>query len=346
MLYVSTKSKTDFYTAHRALHNRFAGDGGMFVPFHLVTIEPEQLAAWKGKSAGEAIALILNGFFGLSLTGWDVEYAIGRTPFRAVAMNRRITVAECWRSISGSWDKIVRNLHICMGCRDTVAADIQGWVRIAIEIAILFGIYAQIDDDGTGTFDICVAGGNFATVAAALYAKDMGLPVGKILCVCNENSGFWDLIHRGEFNTGLAVIKTALSELDITRPRYLEYLIHRAFGIEGVKQYLDACDKNGVFYLDEDMEVRLTDELLTAVSSSSRVDAVISSLYRTNGYIADPVTALIYGGLQDYRASSGVSNHTLLLAKDSPLDSSSTVAQALGITRNELIKQINSPRSK
>ncbi len=344
MLYISTRNKVDSYTAHRALHQEFAGDGGMYVPFRLTAFDPQQLQEWKGQSAGEAIAQILNGFFGLSLSGWDVECAVGRTPLRTVSMNRRMTLAECWRNLGGSWEFIVKNLYACMGCAAMASDGIRGWARVAIEIALLFGIYTQMETGETDTFDICVAGGDFSTVVASLYAKDMGLPVGKILCVCNENSNFWDLVRRGEYNTGAAAIRTTLPSLDVVRPQYLEHLIYRAFGLDGVRQYLESCESNGIFSLGEESKLVLENELAVTVSSTNRVDAVISSIYRTNGYIADPVTALTYGGLQDYRASTGISNHTLLLAKESPVTSAGRITRILGITENEMIKQINSPK--
>lgn len=341
MLYKSTRNKLDSFTAHRALHEEIAADGGMYVPFRLVTVDSQQLLKWKNQPAGEVIAHILNGFFGLSLTAWDVECAIGRTPFRTVGMNRRMIVAECWRNLGGSWEHMVTALYTCIGGK---VAKFHGWTRIAIEIAMLFGVFTQMEVPADCTFDLCAAGGDFATVAAALYAKDMGLPVGKILCVCNENSSFWDLLQRGEYNTAAAVTKTTLPQLDIARPRYLEYLLHRAFGVEIVEQYLKVCEKGGVFYLEEESRLLFTNELLATVSSSNRVDSVISSLYRTNGYIADPVTAFTYGGLQDYRASSGISNHTLLLSKESPAGFADRAARIMGLTKDELTNQINSPK--
>ena len=43
MLYISTRNNTDTYTAHRALHEEYAPDGGFYVPFYLPTFSSDAL---------------------------------------------------------------------------------------------------------------------------------------------------------------------------------------------------------------------------------------------------------------------------------------------------------------
>ena len=329
MLYVSTRNTVDSFTAHRALHETAASDGGLFAPFRPIT--PEQIAQWKDLSATEAIALVLNRFFGLSLSGWDVECAIGRTPFQIVEIARKSIAAECWRNPGSSWNYLIENLYTCM-CGKSSA--VNGWARIAIEISLLFGLFTQTKTTGESV-DLCVADEDFGTVAAALYAKDMGLPIGKILCVCNESGSFWDLIHRSEMAT---------DEINAKKTVYFEYLLHRAFGTDTVTDYLSATQRNRVFRLDEEALPKLGKEITATVVSTDRVDAVLSSIYRSGGYIADPSLAFTYGGLQDYRASTGINNQTVLLGKVSPALYANRLTKLLNIGRNELSKQINSTK--
>ncbi len=342
MLYISTRNNVDSYTAHRALHEAAASDGGLYTPFRPLT--PNHLSPWKDLSTCDAIALVLNCFFGRSLSGWDIDCAIGRTPFQTVELGRRTTVIECWRNPGGNWNDIVERLYAYLRNEGSSKMDACGWARVAIEIAMLFGLFVQADLDACERFDLCVSGGDFATVAAALYAKDMGLPIGKILCVCNENGSFWDLIHRGEMNTGVTPVNTRFSGLDTAKPMYFEYLLHRAYGTDVAMEYVNVCRRNGVFRLNEELLPRLSDELLATVVSTNRMDAVISSIYRTNRYIADPILAFTYGGLQDYRASSGIGNHTLLLGKENPATYADRLTEILNLSKYELTKQINSTK--
>ena len=78
MLYLSTRSKADSFTAYRVLHSDAAPDGGMFLPMQLPVQNDADLAAFAQMNFGEAAAAVLNLFFGTKLSGWDVDFAVGR----------------------------------------------------------------------------------------------------------------------------------------------------------------------------------------------------------------------------------------------------------------------------
>ena len=63
MLYISSRSKNDSFTAHRVLHNEMAPDGGVFVPFRLPTLDAEQIARLREQSFCKTVSDILNIFF-------------------------------------------------------------------------------------------------------------------------------------------------------------------------------------------------------------------------------------------------------------------------------------------
>ena len=316
MLYVSTRNVTDTYTAYHALHEERAPDGGHYVPFHIPVFSDDELSEMKTQSAGDVIARLLNLLFGLHLSGWDVEYAIGRQPFRLETTSQRFAVAELWRNPQGTYQYLTRNLYSLMtGGNSRVPS---GWAEIAIKIAVLFCVYAAMDTVPEQGFDVAVTTGDFSDIVAIEYAAAMGLPVNMTLCACNENSAVWDFINRGEFNTNATIVKTDLPQLDISQPVYLECFILKRLGADEVQRYLDACRRKATYYIDETQLEMLNKGLFAAVVSSNRVETIASSMYRMNQYIIDPYTAVAYGGLQDYRARTGVSNMTLIPAKQKP----------------------------
>ncbi len=304
MLYVSTRNSVDTYTAYRALHEERAPDGGFYVPFHLPVFTKEELSNLREQSFGDTVAQLLNLFFGARLTGWDVECAIGRLPIKSVYMNQRFIVAEAWRNPAGTFRYVLNSLYRLLS--DETATP-TGWYEIAVEIAFLFGLYGTLENV-TQDFDIAVATGDFSDISAALYAKSMGLPVRCIVCACNENNAVWDLINKGDFHTNLA------------QPKYMEHFLSKCFGVEAVLRYLEACEKKTTYYVDEVQLDFLNQNLFSAVVSTNRVGAIISSMYQTNQYQIDYDSALAYGGLQDYRSRTGISNHTLILAKQRPVE--------------------------
>lgn len=318
MLYLSTRNTTDCYTAHRALSEARAPDGGIYVPFRLPVFVKDELQKIKAQSACEAIAGVLNLFFGLHLSGWDVECVVGRYPLKPVPVNQRLLFAEGWRNPDGSFQYLQTGLYRRMTGKPDVVFPPSGWAYIAIEIALLFGLYATVEDIPQQGMDVAVTAGDFADLAAVAFAKQMGLPVNMIICTSNENSASWDLFSRGDFSTNAALISTALPKLDTAQPEYLECFLFARLGIEEVRRYLDACDKKRIYRVEEHRLPLLNQDIFGAVVSSNRVDSIVTGMHRSNGYAIDPYTALAYGGLQDYRANTGVNRDTLILAKYHP----------------------------
>lgn len=304
MLYVSTRNSVDTFTAHRALHEGCAPDGGFYVPFHLHTFSADELLQHRAQPFAETVAQILNMFFGLRLTGVEVEFSVGRTPVRTEYLNYNLIMAELWRNPASSFDYVLKSLYTLISGKYESGLPV-GWTRVAIEIAVLFGIYGTLDSGKSQQFDIAVTTDDFADIAAALYAKDMGLPVIKIVCACNDSSGAWDLINRGEFAT-------------TAKTPYLEYLLFRAFGAGETGRYLDACHRKATYYLNKEQPNLLANDLFAAVVGSNRIDTITSSMFTTNRYHIDALTAVAFGGLQDYRAHSGISANTLIFAKQRP----------------------------
>lgn len=343
MLYISTRNKADSFTAYRALHEDRTPDGGSFVPLRLPVLEMSQIQALKEKSFGQNIAEILNLFFSARLTGWDVDFCVGRYPVKLVSIKHRVVIAQMWHNPQSRYDHMVHSLYNQICGEDACAVPTQ-WAKICINIAILFGLYGELSRIGITDMDISVPAGDFSLPVAAWYAREMGLPIGVIICGCNENGSVWDLLHRGEFDTDAALIHTELPELDVCLPACLECLIHSSLGTEETLRYLEACEKKETYSPNAQQLFALNKGMYAAVVGKNRIETIISSMYRTNRYIIDPYTALSYGSLQDYRAVTGESRDTLLLACTNPVLAADKISSAIGISEKELIAQVNTPK--
>ncbi len=303
MLYVSTRNTVDTYTAYRALHEVSAPDGGSYVPFHLPVFSNSELLKMRENACGSAIAEILNLFFGLRLSGWDADCAIGRTPFKVEALGQRLIVAETWRNPDGNSMYLIDNLYK-LACGDGyTGAQPTGWALIAIQIALLFGIYSVMDIPFGEKFDVAVPAGDFSDAVAVFYAKAMGLPVGLTVCACNENSPVWDFICRGELST------------NTNQPIYLETFIYKTLGADEVQRYLEACANKRAYFINEAVHLAILSNMSASVVSTRRIDSVISGMYQSNQYRMDHNAALSYSALQDHRARTGINKDTLILAK-------------------------------
>ena len=301
MLYISTRSNVDTYTAHRALYEEYAPDGGYYVPFYLPSFSPDVLSYFKRKPAYDTIAEILNLFFSLRLSAVDIEGALGRPSFGCEKLNQNLTAVELWHTPEGNSDYIFKKLnHLMTGNLQLPV----GWPRVAIEIALLFSLLSVLPE-GVRSFDLAVTADDLSNITALSFAKAMGLPVNLVICACEDNSAFWNLINKGEFSTA-------------NTPAYMELFLYKFAGEEYVSAYLSAKNLKQTYFIDESMAPILSEHFYTAVVSRDRAESNISGMFRSNQYSLDIDAALAFGGLQDYRAIEGLNRNTLIFVNKRP----------------------------
>lgn len=334
MLYITTRNDDNTFTSHKALVEDHAPDGGRFVPFRMPLYAADEIAGFKDKPFNQTVAEILNVFFSARLTGWDIDFCIGRNAVRLLSMSHRIVVSELWHNAEAKFSYLVDCLYRKMRNTEDALSAVD-WAATAVRIAVLFGIYGQmlrceyLDTDQA--FDVSVPAEDFLMPMAVFYARQMGLPVSMIISTCEENGNIWDFIHRGVVNTN-AVSENLISGL--------EKLVHATLGYSEVHGFRQACQSGQVYALSEEYLPVMNQAFFCAVAGKSRAGATINSLFRSNSYVIDPVTALCYGGLQDYRAKSGSSRVTVLFAERTPLDFSKEISEATGIPAMSLVDHV------
>lgn len=325
MLYLTTRDRFDTFTAFHAIKHDTAPNGGLFVPFKMPNIDMKELA---DQSFGDCVALVLNGLFSTRLTGKEVEFSIGRNPIRVKTAHQRTVIAELFRNLDGSYEKMERRLaaKIC-NCFNT-DEQTSSWVAIAIRIAVLFGVFAEIrkQDVTEQNIDIALPCGDFKLPMAAWYGREMGLPIGNIICSCGQDSVVWDLLRHGEMRTSAA---------DVTFTE-LERLICGTLGSAQAVNYQKARETGSIFAVEGEELEKLNMGIFCAVVSDDRIENAISSVYRTSSSVLEKGSAVSYSGLMDYRAKTGESRTALLLADCNPADQAGFIAGAMNITEDAL----------
>ena len=299
MLYISTRNNTDTYTAHRALHEEYAPDGGFYVPFYLPTFSSDALNYFTKKPAYETMAEILNLFFSVRLCAEDIEVAVGKNALDCVNLNQNVSVVEFWHTTEGSSEYLFKKLNYLL------SSDLQspvGWPRVAIEISLLFSMLGICNQKA---FDVAVSASDFASITAISYAKAMGLPVQKTICACEDDNEFWALVNKGECST-------------VNAPAYMELYLYKVMGGEVAANFVKVKEKSSTFYIEEERLPALLEQYYPAVVSHERANSIINGIFRSNQYVFDFDAAFSYGSLQDYRASIGVNNQTIIFSNKKP----------------------------
>ena len=89
--------------------------------------------------------------------------------------------------------------NICLSSANSI-----NWGRLVPQIVYYFYAYFRLVEQGNVAWgqpvDFCVPTGNFGDILAGYYAKQMGLPVGKLVCASNKNNVLTDFIKTGTYD--------------------------------------------------------------------------------------------------------------------------------------------------
>lgn len=304
MLYLSTGNKADSFTAHRVLRSPSAPDGGLFMPMSIPVQNDIALSAFEQMNSGEIFAAILNLFFGTRLSGWDVDFSVGRQALDLVSAGYKVSLAESWHNPNGTHEYLVQHLYDLV-TRDRHSLVLPNlWFRTVVDIAILFAVYSKYCRQEIYTFDVAVGAVNLQQLLAIRYGQKMGLPIQKIILGCVEGDGLWEFVSFGTYQAARRV-----------RIPCLEALLWLDFGYTETERYLAAIENKTVYRLGEVALEQFRKDVFVTVVGEDRVRNVIDSTLRTNNYRMDIDTARAFGALQDYRAKKGINKNTLLFAQ-------------------------------
>ena len=303
MLYVTTREKYDAFTPIRTLQSDCGADGGLYFPYQMPRFTQQEIAGLKDRSFGQVVSEVLNQFFDCQLTAWDVEFAIGRYPVKIQTISQKLLIAELWRNLEGSYDKLEKQLA------DRVRAQFPGetqktsWLRIAIGVAVLAGVFSELQrQQMLDPVDISVDEGDFGQVMVLWYARQMGFPIANIICGCKDGSAAWELIYNGALR-------------DTTAMPELERLVRSSLGVEEALRFYGASLHGESYILLPQAHQQLRNGLFASVVSQERVDTAIPNVKSTAGYQMDARAAVAYSALLDYRARTGERRTALLLGK-------------------------------
>ena len=319
MLYVTTRSDRDPCTAYRAVNEGRGPDGGFYLPFRHPKFTPEEIEALAEKSFGQCVADVLNRLCNSRLSGWDIDFYCGRNPVRLHSLGHKVLAAEAWHTPTGRFDQLAREVteRIC-----GEGAPVSDWMNIAVRAAVWFGVFGELQRSGITRADVSVLSGAFSLPISAWYARHWGLPIGNIICCCNENNAVWELLCYGQMRTDGVSTNTILPRADISLPVSLERLIYEAGGISETARHLECCRRGIPYYPGDRILSKIRTGLYASVVSSSRIRTMIPSVYRSNGYLMAPETAFVYAGAQDYRARTGQTCAVILWSEERPEESS------------------------
>lgn len=207
--------------------------------------------------------------------------------------------------------------------------------RFIPQITYYVYAYAKLYANGKIAKDekinIVVPTGNFGNILSAFYAKNMGLPVAKLICASNENKVLYDFFETGKYDKNREFILTSSPSMDILISSNLERLIYWAAGNDAKKnvECMTALTKEGVYEITPQMQEKLKDFYGNYASEEETAEA-IRTLYEKTGYILDTHTAVASSVYGKYKAETKDDQTTTVIASTaSPFKFSRSVMDAI-----------------
>lgn len=179
--------------------------------------------------------------------------------------------------------------------------------------------------------NVVVPTGNFGNILAAFYAKNMGLPISKLICASNENKVLYDFFTTGTYDKNREFMLTNSPSMDILISSNLERLIYNISGNDAAKNadYMKALATDGKYAITDEMKAKLSD-FYGNYTSEAETAEVIRDLYEKTGYIIDTHTAVAAGVYHKYlKDTNDTETKTVIASTASPFKFTRSVMDAI-----------------
>lgn len=181
--------------------------------------------------------------------------------------------------------------------------------------------------------NVTVPTGNFGNILAAYYAKQMGVPIGKLICASNENKVLFDFFQTGTYDRNRKFVLTSSPSMDILISSNLERLIYTISGQDAKKdsELMEQLKENGKYEITAEMKEKLKD-FAGGYATEEETKAAIHEVYKKTGYVMDTHTAVASHVSREYRKESGDNGKMLVASTASPYKFVRSVMSAIDET--------------
>lgn len=172
--------------------------------------------------------------------------------------------------------------------------------------------------------------GNFGNILAAFYAKNMGIPVGKLICASNDNKVLYDFFETGVYDKNREFILTTSPSMDILISSNLERLIYKIAGedAKATSDMMAALASTGKYSITENMKAQMKD-FVGGWASEDKTAAEIKRVYEATGYVMDTHTAVASAVYHDYKTNTNDTTKTVIASTASPYKFATSVMTAI-----------------
>ncbi len=211
---------------------------------------------------------------------------------------------------------VAGNFDDCQRIMKTLAADLEfkgkyslgavnsvNWARVLSQIVYYFAAVFHVQSEtGAEQVRVEVPTGNFGDILAGWYARQMGLPISRLILATNENDILARFFSTGEYSLG-KLSQTLSPSMDIQVASNFERYLYYNVGCdaERLRALMDDFARTGLLRVEAENVAANTaatapmsvDSVFTAgVGTQEDVLATIRRYYEQYDYLLDPHTAV------------------------------------------------------
>lgn len=216
------------------------------------------------------------------------------------------------------------------------SANSINWGRVLPQIVYYISAYCDLLRDGRlelgDPVNVCVPTGNFGNILAAYYARDMGVPIQKLICASNSNNVLTDFLSTGTYDRNRTFFNTISPSMDILISSNLERLLYHVSGSSAkVAGWMADLAKTGMYTVDAETLARIQASFACGCADDTAGAAEINARFEQDNYLCDTHTAVAFCVAETVRSAAPM----VVLSTASPYKFPRDVLAALGETAPE-----------
>ncbi len=319
---------------------------------YLMTVSAKKTADGKTivilvATSGDTGKAALEGFKNVDNTKILVFYPVdGVSPMQKLQMTTQEgdNVSVC--AINGNFDD-AQSAVKSIFTNDDIKAELAkknmmfssansiNWGRLVPQIVYYFSTYCDLLDQGRialgDEINVVVPTGNFGNILAAYYAKNMGLPIKKLVCASNSNNVLTDFLKSGKYDKNRKFYTTTSPSMDILISSNLERLLYHMSGEDDklVCNLMKNLNSKGEYVVSDTLIGNIQSLFDAGCCDEKSVDETIKEMFDKYHYLCDTHTAVAVKVYENYVKETGDDIPTVIDSTASPYKFSKSVLNAV-----------------
>ena len=213
------------------------------------------------------------------------------------------------------------------------SANSINWGRLAPQIVYYVSAYCDLVSEGKIAYgdkiNVCVPTGNFGNIFAAYLAKQMGLPIDRLVCASNKNNILTDFLETGTYDRNRDFYLTMSPSMDILISSNLERLLYFTAGAEKTAALMRDLATKGAYTVDAETKAKIDRHFCGFYADEEKTATTIRRMMETYGYLVDTHTAVALSAAEDYMTKTGDEKPMVVASTASPYKFAADVYESL-----------------